>query len=254
MQRVLDLDLDAFIYGKEHSRGRDQPRLDPDEFPPWDSKKLDDFLSAQCLLDGPLPGLAVDHHAEVFHAWRDGIEAGILKPKFEVTHIDAHSDLAFIDTGRSYLKRKVLASPLEARRHPNEGVDALGDGNYLAFAIANRWISSIEYVIGGRPEWECVDDEPPYKWQPGDLIFEDFEGRTPFSHVIRLAPAGNPPSAEPEPPVAFDWYRYQQFQARASYDFIFLAHSRPYTPESADELYERIAQRFIGDWPVGPHG
>jgi hypothetical protein len=48
--------------------------------------------------------------------------------------------------------------------------------------------------------------------------------------------------------VGFDWYRYQQFQAREPYDFIFLARSRPYTPESADELYERIKRRFIGDW------
>jgi hypothetical protein len=248
VQHVLDLDLDAFIYGTAYSCGRDQPRLNPGEYPPWDSKKLDEFLSNQCLLDGPLPGLAVDHHAEVFYAWREAIEAGILKEKFEVTHVDAHSDLAYFDTGRRYLRHEVLSQPIEARRYPKEGDEALYDGNYLAFAVANRWISSIEYVIGGRSEWECFDDEPPYEWQPGDLTFEDFEGSSPFSRVIRLSPAGSTPSAEPEPPVAFDWYRYQQFQAREPYDFIFLARSRPYTPESADELYERIKRRFIGDW------
>lgn len=250
MQRVLDLDLDAFIYGRAHFRGRDDPRLDPDEYRSWNSKKLDEFLSNQCLLDGPLPGLAVDHHAEVFYAWRDAIEAGILKEKFEVTHVDAHSDLAYFDTGRQYLRHEVLSSPIEARRYPKEGVDALGDGNYLAFAIANRWISSIEYVIGGRPEWECFDDEPTYEWQPGDLTFEDFESSSPFSRVIRLSSARSTPAAEPEPAVAFDWCRYQRFQARKPYDFIFVAHSRPYTPQSADELYTRIKERFIGDWPV----
>lgn len=239
-----------FIYGRAHSRGRDQPRLDPADYPSWDSEKLDHFLSNQCLLDRPLPGLAVDHHAEVFYAWREAIEAGILKRRFEVTHVDAHSDLAYSDTGRRYLRREVLSWPLEARSHPKEGNDALGDGNYLAFAIANRWISSIEYVIGGRPECECFDDEPPYEWQPGDLTFDDFEGSDPFSRVLRLSSTGSTPSAEPEPPVAFDWYRYQQFQAREPYDFVFLARSRPYTAESADELYERISRRFIGDWPA----
>ena len=250
MQRVLDLDLDAFIYGHAYSRLRGEPRLDPGEYPPWDPPKLDDFLLNQCLLERPLPGLAVDHHAEVFRAWRDAIEAGVLGEKFEVTHVDAHSDLAFFDTGRRYLKHDVLSRPVEARRYPEEGETALYDGNYLAFAIANRWVSSLEYVIGGRPEWECLDDEPPYSWQPGDLTFEDFEDSTPFSRAIRLSSADETSPEGPEPCVPFDWYRYQHFQARAPYDFIFLARSRPYTPESADELYERIEGRFIGDWPV----
>jgi UPF0489 domain len=254
MHRVLDLDLDAFIYGTATSRPRDQPRLDPDAHPPWDPEKLEDFLVNQCLLTEPLPGLAVDHHAEVFGAWREAIEAGVLEERFEVTHVDAHSDLAFFDSGRTYLRHEVLSWPVEMRRYPKEGEDALYDGNYLAFAIANRWISSIDYVIGGRDEWESVDDEPPYEWQPGDLTFEDFESSTPFSRVIRLSSAANTPCAEPEPPVAFDWYRYQQFQAPAPYDFIFLARSRPYTPESADELYEQIERQFIGDWPTARSG
>lgn len=250
MQRVLDLDLDAFIYGREYSRQRDEARLDAALYPLWSLDKLDRFLTAQCLLRGPLPGLAVEHHAEVFYAWRDAIEAGVLDEPFEVTHVDAHSDLAHVDTGRRYLRSEVLSWPVEARRYPDAGETALGDGNYLSFAIANRWIASLEYVIGGGSEFEEVDDEPPYSWQPGDLTFEDFEGSTPFNHAIKLSPAANTGGVDTEPRVPFDWYRHQQFEARAPYDFIFLARSPAYTPEGADDLYERIRQQFIGDWPI----
>ena len=48
MQRILDPDLDAFVYGSEHFRSSDAPRLQADEHPPWDLSKVVDFLESRC--------------------------------------------------------------------------------------------------------------------------------------------------------------------------------------------------------------
>jgi hypothetical protein len=66
-----------------------------------------------------LPGFAVEHHGEVFFRWRDAIDQGGLEPGFHVTH---------------------------NRDSPRTGDDGLGDGNYLAFTIANRWVNDVTYV------------------------------------------------------------------------------------------------------------
>jgi len=66
MQRILDLDLDAFVYGSEHLRSRDAPRLDPAEHPPWELSKVVDFLESKCLLRGPLPGFELSITASSF--------------------------------------------------------------------------------------------------------------------------------------------------------------------------------------------
>ncbi len=157
MQRILDLDLDAFVYGSEHLRSRDAPRLDPAEHPPWELSKVVDFLESKCLLRGPLPGFAVEHHGEPFFRWRDAIGRGLLRPLFYVTHVDTHADLGLGDCGYIYLLTELLNEPVEARRDVKVGDDGLGDGNYLAFAVANRWISQLAYVIGGR--WEDLEDD-----------------------------------------------------------------------------------------------
>ena len=154
VQRVLDLDLDAFIYGRADSRLRDQPRLDPDDYPPWEPEKLDDFLRNQCLLDRPLPGLAVDHDAEVFRAWREAIEADVLEEKFEVTHVDAHSDLAFFDTGRRYLRHELLSWPVEARRYPEKVSTRSTTATTWPSPSPTGGSHPIEYVIGGTREWD----------------------------------------------------------------------------------------------------
>jgi len=50
MQRVLDLDLDAFVYGTAHFRDSNSPRLDPEEFPAWELSRLTTFLETQAAL------------------------------------------------------------------------------------------------------------------------------------------------------------------------------------------------------------
>lgn len=257
MQRVLDVDLDAFVYGSEHWRNSDAPRLDEEEYPPWEVSKVLTFLESQCLVAEPLPGFAVEHHGELFFRWRDAIDAGLLRPPFHVTHVDAHADLGLGDYGYFYLLSELLHDPIEGRRDPKVGDDGLGDGNYLAFAIANQWISELTYAIGGR--YENSDDEMGHPWTPGDLLVYLFENFDPATRTIRLPVLEvrnlrenliSPQQLRPvsfEPPVPFHWTLLQQFQAQEPYDVICLARSPAFTPESADVVYDEIRTRYIDE-------
>src|SRR4051812_25445661 len=118
MQRVLDLDLDAFLYGSEHWRARDDARLDAEAHPPWDLPKVLSFLESNCRLSRPLPGFAVEHHGDLFFRWRDAIADGLLVPPFHVTHVDAHADLGMGDCGYVYLLTDLLREAPDARDAP----------------------------------------------------------------------------------------------------------------------------------------
>jgi hypothetical protein len=257
MQRVLDLDLDAFVYGSEHFRSSDAPRLNADEHPPWDLAKVVDFLESRCLIRDRLPGFAVEHHGDLFFQWRDAIERGLLVPPFHVTHVDAHADLGLGDSGYIYLLTELLREPVEGRRNVRVGEDALGDGNYLAFAIANRWIAELTFAIGGG--WEDLDDEADYPWTPSDLLIYLLDNFDRWSRTIRLplldaqnlqdnlAYTDRLKPLALEPPVPFTWEVCQRFQAAAPYDVICLARSPAFTPASADLIYDEIRTRFIDE-------
>lgn len=260
MQRILDLDLDAFVYGTAHDRESDSPRLDPEAFPAWELSKVLALLESRCLLDGPRPGFAVEHHGELFFRWRDAIDSGLLVPPFHVTHVDAHADLGSGDSGYMYLLTELLQEPLQERRDPEVGTGRLGDGNYLAFAIANQWIAGLDYVIGGRPG--NLEDEVDYPWRPSDLLAYLFEAFDPDTRTIRLALLDRKNLCESlltvdqllplalEPPVPFSWELIHQLRAPAPFDFVCVARSPGFTPATADVLYDEIRARFIDEIAV----
>jgi len=174
MQRILDLDLDFFLIDAAILRGPDDGRLDGADFPPWRLEQVLAFLQDQCGLGEPLPGFVVENHGELFPRWREAIEAGQLKVPFHVTHVDAHADLGLGDSGYVYLMTSLLFEEPENRRHPTAGEGALADGNYLAFAIACRWLAGLVYVFneggGGK-----------------DALLYVLEGLDPQARNIQLA-------------------------------------------------------------------
>ena len=201
-----------------------------------------DFIRLQCGVADPLPGFVTENHGELFPLWREAIGNGTLQAPFHVTHVDAHADLGLGDAGYVFLLTELVHLDPIDRQHPPLGMSGLNDGNHLAFAIACRWIADLEYVFcaGGG------DDEMPY-------MMGDFD---PKSRRIEL-PILNRRQLEQlqyrrdvgkvavEPSVAYRSTRWDQFAAEAPFDFICLIRSPPYTPLTADPLYEEIRERFI---------
>jgi len=248
--RVLDIDLDFFVEGAAHWRASRDQRLKGAEFPPWSLEDASRFLDQQCRLEGKLPGLVVENHGELFDRWRDAIDAGTLQAPFSVTHVDAHADLGLGDAGYLYLLTTLVRLPVEERRHPMRGPEGLGDGNYLAFAIANRWLDELTYVFNTDAE------------RPDDLMIPVMENFDRDAKHIALEPRtreeidrglGKPlpsPQVPVEPRIPFRFVPWRNFRASAPFDFICLAQSPAFTPPEADALFDEIRERFIDEGAV----
>ena len=252
MQRVLDLDLDFFVHDVAHWCSREDGRLDDEEFPPWSLDDTLGFLRDRCGLVGPQPGFVVEHHGELFAHWRDAIDAGVLRPPFHVTHVDAHADLGLGDAGYIHLLSDLLFREPAQRRDPG---DDINDANYLAFAIGCRWLAELDYVY---------NRDDPRDEGPGDIMPYLMEGFDPRAATIRM-PAltrsqidellfnrDRPQPQRLEPPVPFQALPWCQYHATAPFDIVCLARSPEYTPASADPLFDAIRGRFIEDLALAP--
>jgi UPF0489 domain len=246
--RVLDLDADFFLERTAHFKGRESERLDGDEYPAWTVGRALGYLRDRCGLTGRLPGAAVDHHGEVFGLWRSAIDAGHLVPPFRVVHLDGHADLGMGDAGWRYLLEDLVRRELADRRFPREGESHLGDGNYLAFAIANRWIAELDYVYasGGG------DDALPYLID-GYKTSGDYIQLPSLDRALheRLMAGGHPELPRSEPPVPYRQVRWEAFTNGEGFDAIYLARSPEFTPPTVDAVFDAIRDAFIDQaaWP-----
>ncbi len=170
-------------------------------------------------------------------------ELGQLVPPFHVTHVDAHADLGLGDSGYRYLLSEVLALDVEGRSNPKTGEGAMDHGNFLAFAIACRWIAELTYVFcpGGGD----------------DVLFFVREDYRPDADRLQLVPTSeadldnvtwgehNLPvgASRLEPPVPFRQVPAAEFAADGPFDFVFLARSPAFTPLGGGPDLQRPARR-----------
>jgi len=234
---ILDLDLDFFLDMLSDSKD-DGKRLDKSVYHPWNKDLVIKFLENRCGLSRtkPINGSIVERHHESFFYWRALILAKKLATPFEVVHIDAHSDLGICDWGFIYLMGELLHLPLEERIYPKvDDVFALNEGNYIAFAVACRWISKITFVL--HPKWKSDGDLL-------DLHFKDFDVTSPFlqlkkylkSDIYRLGATGKLKPLAVEPPLPFKMIPYLEYENNKPFSYMILSHSPDYTPETSDEL------------------
>lgn len=244
MQRVLDLDLDFFVDGAAHWRESNADRLDAQEFPPWSLADTIDFLRTRRGLRHPLPGVVIEHHSELFWKWRDAVEAGMLTSPFHVTHVDAHADLGLGDSGYVYLMTDLLYRPVPERTQPKTGAGGLGDGNFLAYAAACRWIGELNYVHNDSGGGDLF----PY-------YFEDFRGggdellfrAMPRSEVDKLLEFKEPTPDSTEPAIPFRRMRWSDFRADGPFDAVCLTRSPGFTPKEADVIYDEIRRVYVDE-------
>ena len=225
--RVLDLDMDFFLTGvcELAPRGA-RPSLR--EARPWAEADVRAFLEENCGLSRqtPIPGRVFETHDGALFFWKEWLEAGKLSAPFHVTHVDAHSDLGIGKPGPAYVLETVLALPPQARGDLSRYVreEKLDEANYLLFALALRYVSSLENVR--NPHSRADFPRPPRR------------GRQPAAH-------GHPPILHACPPAAavrfcraghslYGLRRLSFFPRAAPYDLASLAISPRYAPKEAD--------------------
>ncbi|MDA7916092.1 UPF0489 family protein [Verrucomicrobia bacterium] len=247
MQRVLDIDLDFFLNRIYYCQDEPQGRLDPAEYQVDSTEVVMAYLRDRCGLDeeNPIPGVACEHHVEVFDHWEQMVEDGVLIPPFEVVHVDAHADMGLGNLSCLYIAEEMLIAPLEERIVPG-GRDpwSLNNCNFILFALAMGWIGKLTYVR--HPD--CIDD---IQW----MHMKDFSTTSGYVQMKRFEPGFAddlkdfmevkklPFTADPEIPM--EVVSRDDFIATEVPDFLFITQSPNYTPETIDPVFEK-AKRFVG--------
>ena len=233
--RVLDIDLDFFLADCcPLAEPGQRPELKGHE--PWDKTDVSRFLEDNCGLsrDHPLPGAIFETHDSALSFWGERLEKGSLTAPFHVTHIDAHSDLGIGRPGPGFVLSSVLCQSPErradiARYYAQRQLD---EANYLLFALAFRWVGSLDNVRSPRSRPDMPRELLPGA-QDGALRLSSF--------ASRLLEGRN----GPEPAVPYREYTdYRLFRAEAPYDFMTVAVSPRYAPKEADALLP-VFERFL---------
>ena len=230
--RVLDLDMDFFLSAPCPLAPLGE-RPDETSAEPWSEEAVVRFLEDQCGLSrkAPVPGAIFDTHDKALDFWAARLADGSLSAPFEVVHVDTHSDLAFGPPGTGYVLNVVLSRLPEQRPAIDVYRQAveLDEANYLLFALAFRWISRLSYI---RNPQSHQDIPRQLLGGEGNLLLGSF--------VSRMMEGKN----GKEPVIPFDVYDdYTQFH-QTGYDFVTMAQSPRYAPQSADRIME-IVRRYI---------
>ena len=243
----LNLDLDFFVHGNiVHSPQSKVRRANPRQYRSWTSNELIQFLETQCGLSTktPIPGRFGKHHDAVYDYWRD-LQSVATTPaaSINLVHVDAHADLGFGDSSWMNLCTDLLHQPVATRTNPMRGNNGLNLGSYIPYAVACRWIQSIEFVT--HPSWRW-NDLPAllfknYDVHSGFLQLKQFARNSvdDVSKIMRFFDAMEKRTLVPvgiEPDVPFTAAAYKTWKASSPFDYAFLAQSPNYTPASADKL------------------
>jgi hypothetical protein len=251
---ILDIDLDFFLNDIHHGTVTSTKRLSNNEFKPWSHNDATYFLESHCGLSdiSPIKGKYFIHHVEVFHFLRELQESNNFDLKFKIDHVDAHADLGTGDASYKYISTEILTLPLRDRAYPKKinGWEGLSSGNFLAFAIACRWIESLTYINETDPG-DCQLFNLKNVLDPNDGIqLRQFSSqqmdqilRTGDMHVYSwtLSPLSI------EPLVPFNVLDHKNFQSDCIYDYVFLTQSPGFTPPASDELIPLIKRYMTFD-------
>lgn len=232
--RVLDIDLDFFLADCcPLADMGERPGLEGHE--PWAEDRVIAFLENQCGLrkDTPVPGRIFPTHDSALGFWAEKREEGLLRTPFHVTHVDAHSDLGIGYPGPGFVLYNVISKAPE-KRPDLSGYYAqhkLDEANYLLFALAFRWISSLDNIRNPKS----------HKDIPQNIL----NGKPDEIRLCSLTSAMFEKQNGPEPVIPFRVYDdYTAFRTTEPWDYVTLAISPRYAPPEADALVD-VIRRYI---------
>ncbi len=253
---ILDIDLDFFLDRASATVSTDSNgRLDSELYFPWNTEKVEKFLTEQCSLNKTkrIPGKLLTHHDEVFYEVRNFIESG-KSTKVAIDHVDAHADLGLGDLCYKYIFFNLLRKPVKSRYYHDKdipNVQKMGPGNFLLFMVACRWVSEIRYI-----HLEAEADDLNYlffknqctksrviklKAYCKNQIPKDFNQ----NHDMEFIKVTNPCRFEKDVPLITQ--HYKSYYSSIKYDFIFLTQSPTHTPIESDELIPIIMEYIKQD-------
>ena len=119
----------------------------------WNDERFVSFLENQCGLSksNPTKGRIFNFHQSTYFTLKELINSGMIQPPFSITHIDAHSDMAY-DTSISYYRflktlSNVNKDEFEQKTlFDGKNLDYINSGNYLVALALNAWVDRITYV------------------------------------------------------------------------------------------------------------
>ncbi len=249
MQTVLSLDVDYFVNPKVAGPRRGRPSDDTHVV--RDIEHIIDFLATKCLVgvDNPVAGRAAIDHDAAFWAIRDWIRDDRLQIPFNLVHIDAHADLGFGDAGYSEILDDVIRRPLDQRAG---NLQHLSMGNWLSYAVANRWINEVQFLrepdpgrdpeliphyFFGSPDFSVMQMRPMIESQYMDAW--DADHRRDFANL-----------PTDEPPVRWNQLGEDRFQLLAPPDFMFACLSPQFAPPNADRVFSLVRDAIREDIPL----
>ena len=238
MPSILDIDLDFFLDKIAYSR-LSARRLKLRKYHPWSLDEIRMFLEEQCGLNkaNKVRGRVVERHDGAFLFWRELIENNQLKVPFEVIHIDSHADLGCGDKSWKYIMGELLDLSPHDRMYPKEDQgNGLNFGNYLAFALACRWINKLIFVI--HPLWRY--DLVAYYFKDyyvptGELQFKKYEKRRLNRKFKKKFYETTPDELEPLI-IPLERIRLWNFKNEKPISYVVLSQSPGFTPKTSDEV------------------
>ena len=91
MTRIFDIDLDVFVTPPAFERGKNDPRLSPDEHAVPSISEIQNILE-RWRISAETPLRLLENHEEILNAVSELIESGVITLPICWVHIDAHDD------------------------------------------------------------------------------------------------------------------------------------------------------------------
>jgi len=234
---ILDIDLDFFL--KDIVHDPKQKRPNDSDYDIWEIDEVIFFLEQNCKLNEnkKIKGKLLETHDELFYCFKNMIEQEILEVPFKIVHIDAHADLGLGDCSHEYIMTELLHKKVYDRTNPKKGGwYGLSEVNFLAFAIACRWIKQITYVHHQRVHVQNIDIAESMK--------KNFDFNSSIIQLKKISPEEcerkgdirNCTPIELETEVPIELIDADSYISKDEFAYMFLTRSPKYTPPKADKL------------------